>query len=77
MANLFFGEHKNPAEIISIVFSQAEDPMASSIDWARQLLEEKHINPSKSPVTAIKVIREKEPALGLSASTYLVKKLSA
>lgn len=75
MGNLIFGDSSNPAEVLNSVFSSNEDPQKAAIEWARNLLQEKNIDPVKSPSTAIKEIRTKEPALGLKTATYLVNEV--
>ena len=74
--SMLFGDRKNPIDDLRSIFYKTEDPVEAAMDWGREVLETRDINPTKNPMKAIKELREKEPALGLKSATYLVKKLS-
>ncbi|AWB81240.1 hypothetical protein C3B44_01855 [Corynebacterium yudongzhengii] len=76
LLNLLFGDPTNPVSEIKTIFSQHDNPLAAAQDWAKKLLQDKDIDPMKSPLAAIKEVRTEEKAFNLKSATYLVEKLT-
>jgi len=75
---LLVGDDRDPRAVIDEVFALAEaggDAHSRALAWASMQLAAEGV-PTEDELSAIRVISEAEPALGLKTSRYLAHQLS-
>lgn len=71
-----FGDKEDPRRRLEDIFggvSTSAGPSPIAREWATNVLHEAEVDPTETPVVAIKCLRQAQPRLTLKAAAYLAK----